>query len=61
MGDMKLNGISEFAVQRIVPLTDACLAGIYRASADTEFGADFGLPHAVHIAVQDGKFQCGQL
>ena len=59
MGDMKLNGISEFAVQRIVPLTDACLAGIYRASADTEFGADFGLPHAVHIAVEYCKFQSG--
>ena len=57
--DMKLNGILEFAVQRIVPLTYACFTGIYRASADTEFRAHFGLPHPVHIAVEYGEFQSG--
>ena len=59
MGDMKLNGILKFAVQRIVPLADTRLAGIYRASADSQFRARFGLPHAVHIAVEYGKFQSG--
>ena len=34
---------------------------VYRASADTELGADFGLSHSVHIAVQYGEFQCGEL
>ena len=56
---MKLNGISEFAVQRIVPLADARFPVIDSTSADAEFGADFGLPHAVHIAIQDGEFQSG--
>ena len=55
--DIKLNGISEFAVQRIVSLSYACFAMVYRASADTEFRAHFCLPHSVHIAIQDGKFQ----
>ena len=59
--DMKLIGISERAVKTVISLTDACLAGVYRTSADTEFGADLCLPHAVHIAVQDGEFQNGQL
>ena len=30
------------------------------ASADAEFGADFGLSHAIHIAVQDSEFQSGE-
>lgn len=40
---------------------DACLAGIYLASADVEFDTNFGLHHTVHVAVQDGKSQCGDL
>ena len=52
---MKLNGISEFAVQRIVPLSDARFPVVYRASADSQFRAHFGLLHAVHIAVQYGR------
>ena len=59
--DMKFNGISEFAVQRIVPLADTRFPVVYRASADSQFRAHFGLPHTVHIAVQYGKFQSGQL
>lgn len=56
---MKLNGISEFAVQRIVPLADACFPVIDSTSADSEFRAHFGLPHSVHIAIQNGEFQSG--
>ena len=57
--DMKLNGISEFSVQRIVPLSDAHFPVIDSTSADTKFGADFGLLHAVHIAIQNSEFQSG--
>lgn len=56
---MKLNGISEFAVQRIVPLADACFPVIDSTSADSEFRTYFGLLHAVHIAIQNGEFQSG--
>lgn len=56
---MMLNGISEFAVQRIVPLSDARFPVIDSASTDTEFRAHFGFPHPVHIAVQNGEFQSG--
>ena len=59
--DMKLNCISNRAVKIVISLTDACLAVIDRTSADTEFGADFGLHHSVHVAVQDRKLQCGEL
>ena len=48
---MKLNGISEFAVQRIVPLSDTRFPVVYRSATDTQFRAHFGLPHTVHIAV----------
>ena len=58
---MKLSGILKYAVKIIVSLTDACLMVVYRASADAEFGADFGLSHTIHIAVQDGKLQRGEL
>lgn len=54
--DMKLSCISNRAVKIVISLTDACLAVVDRTSADTKFGADFGLPHTVHIAVQDSKF-----
>ena len=57
--DMKLNCISKRAVKTVISLTNACLAVVDRTSADTEFGADFGLPHTVHITVQDSKFQSG--
>ena len=33
---------------------------VYRTSIDAEFGADFSLPHTVHVAVQNGKFQSGE-
>ena len=56
---MKFSGISKRTVQGIVSLSYACFAVVYRASADAEFGADFGLSHAVHIAVQNGEFQGG--
>ena len=58
-GCIKFNGISKRAAQRMVSLSYACLAVVYRASADTEFRAYFGLLHSVHIAIQDGKFQSG--
>ena len=58
---MKLSGISVCAVKLLIPLTYARLAVVYRSSADAELGADFGLPHTVHVAVQDGKSQCGDL
>ena len=48
---MKFCGISEFAVQRIVPLPNARFPVVYRASADSQFRAYFCLPHAVHIAI----------
>ena len=59
MGDMKLNGISEFTVQRIVPLADARFSVVYRAATYAKFRTHFGLPHPVHIAVEYGDFQCG--
>ena len=59
--DMKLNCISKRVVKAVISLTDACLAVIDRTSAYTEFGAYFGLPHTVHIAVQDSKFQSREL
>ena len=49
--------ISVRAVKRIISLTDTCFSAVDPASADAEFGANFGLHHAVHIAVQNGKFQ----
>ena len=42
-------------------MTDACLAVVYRASPYAEFGTDFGLSHAIHIAVQNSKFQRREL
>lgn len=39
----------------IVSLPDACLVVVDRTSADAEFGANFGLYHTIHIAVQNGK------
>ena len=57
--DMKLNGISELAVQRIVPLTYARFPVIDSTSAYSEFSAHFGLPHTVHIAVEYCEFQSG--
>ena len=39
------------AVKLLIPLTYAHLAVVYRSSADAELGADFGLPHTVHVAV----------
>ena len=48
---MKFCGISEFAVQRIVPLPNARFPVVYRASADSQFRAYFCLPHTVHIAI----------
>ena len=57
--DMKLDCILNRAVKTVISLTDACFSAIDRASADTEFGAYFGLPHAVHVAVQNSKFQSG--
>ena len=41
-------------------MADTCFAGINFASADTEFRTDFGLHHAVHVAVQNGEFQRGE-
>lgn len=58
---MKFNVISESAVKTVISFADTCFAGIYFTSADAEFGADFGLHHTVHITVQDGKLQCGEL
>ena len=49
--------ISVRAVQVIISPTDTCFSAVDPASADAEFGANFGLHHAVHIAVQNGKFQ----
>ena len=48
---IKFNDILKRAVKVVISLTDTCLAVVYRASADAEFGADFGLSHAVHVAV----------
>ena len=48
---MKFNVISESAVKTVISFADTCLARIYLSSADTEFGADFGLYHSVHVAV----------
>ena len=56
-GFIEFDVISKRAVQRIVPLPDARFPVVYRASADPQFRAYFGLPHAVHIAIQDGKFK----
>lgn len=56
---MKLNGMSNSAVQRIVPLSDARFPVVYRSATDTQFRTHFGLPHTVHIAIQDGEFQSG--
>ena len=47
--------------KRMISLPNTCFAVVYRASADAEFGADFGLSHTIHIAVQDGKLQRGEL
>ena len=59
--EMKLSCISNRAVKIVISLTDTCLAVVDCTSADTEFGAYFGLPHAVHITVQDSKFQSREL
>ena len=56
---MKFCGMSNSAVQGIVSLAYACFPTVDFASADAEFGADFCLPHAVHITIQDGEFQSG--
>ena len=56
---MKFCGMSNSAVQRIVPLPNACFSVVYRSATYSQFRAHFCLPHAVHIAVQDSKFQCG--
>ena len=58
---MKFNVILKRAVKVVISLADTCLTRIYLASADAEFGADFRLYHSVHVAVQDCKFQCGEL
>ena len=52
---MKFEVILQRAVKVVISPADACLAGIYLASADAELGTYFGLYHAVHIAVQHGK------
>ena len=44
-----------------VSFADAGFTEIYSTSAYSEFGADFRLYHAVHVAVQDCKFQRGQM
>ena len=49
---MKLNCISERAVKIVISLADARFSAVDFASADTEFGADFGLLHAVQIAIK---------
>lgn len=54
---MKFNAMSKRTVKVVISLTDACFAVIDSSSAGTEFGADFGLSHSVHIAVQYGNFQ----
>lgn len=41
----------------VIPLPDACLAVVDGPSADAELGADFRLHHAIHVAIQNGKFQ----
>ena len=51
--------ISKRAVQRIVPLPDARFPVIDSTSAYSEFRAHFGLPHTVHVAIQDSEFQSG--
>ena len=56
-----LEHISVRAVEIIISLADARLAMVDSPSADAEFGADFALYHAVHVAIQNGKFQCGEL
>ena len=38
-----------------VSFADAGFTEIYSTSADAEFGADFRLHHAVHIAIQNSK------
>ena len=45
----------------VVSLTDACLTVVYCSATYSKFGADFGLYHAVHIAVQNGELQSRQL
>ena len=47
--------------KRMISLPNTCLAVVYRASADAEFGADFGLSHTIHIAIKYGKLQRGGL
>ena len=51
--------ISKRAVQRIVPLPNARFPVVYRSATYSQFRAHFGLPHAVHIAVEYCKFQSG--
>ena len=58
---VKFSNESRLIVERIISSADTCFAVIYSSSADTEFGTDFSLPHAVHIAIQYGEFQCGEL
>ena len=58
-GCIEFNEISKRAVQRIVPLADTCFPMVYRAPADSQCRAYFGLPHPVHIAIQNGEFQSG--
>lgn len=42
--------------KNLIPFTNVCLTVIDSSSADAEFRADFALPHAVHVTVQNGKF-----
>ena len=44
----------------MISFSDACFAMIDSSSAYSEFRADFGLSHAVHIAVQNSRFQSGK-
>ena len=58
---MKFIDISKRAKTYKVPLPNARLTVIDRASADVKLGADFRLAHTVHVAVQNSKFQFGNM
>ena len=53
--------LNKRAIKVVVSLPDACFAVIDCPSADAEFGADFCLLHTVHIAIEYGKLQSGEL
>ena len=51
---MMFSFISERAVKAVISLTYTCLAVVYRSSADSEFGTNFGQQAEVHRTVNVG-------